>query len=69
MIINPCVRSALAELNLAALDAAVTRVRTRGVGAGESGPQTRFEAGDAVVVLGEPNGLAAAEIRLLQGTK
>jgi len=29
-------------------------------------PQTRFEAGD-VVVLGEPDGLAAAEIRLLQG--
>jgi monovalent cation:H+ antiporter-2, CPA2 family len=36
---------------------------------GEPGPETRVEAGDAVVVLGEPDGLAAAEIRLLQGTK
>jgi Trk K+ transport system NAD-binding subunit len=29
----------------------------------------RFEAGDVVVVLGEPDALEAAEIRLLQGTK
>ena len=36
---------------------------------GEPGPETRFEAGDVVVVLGEPDGLAAAEIRLLQGVK
>jgi len=31
-------------------------------------PEIRFEAGD-VVVLGEPDSLAAAEMRLLQGTK
>ena len=37
--------------------------------AGEPGPQTRFEAGDVVVVLGEPDSLVAAEILLLQGTK
>ncbi len=29
----------------------------------------RFEAGDVVVVLGEPDALEAAEIRLLQGKK
>ena len=32
-------------------------------------PETRLEAGDVVVVLGEPDALEAAEIRLLQGTK
>jgi len=59
----------LAELDLAALGAAVTRVRRRGIRASEPAPETRFEAGDVVVLLGEPDGLAAAEIRLLQGMK
>ena len=59
----------LAELDLAALGAAATRVRRRGIRVGEPTPETRFEAGDVVVVLGEPDSLAAAEIRLLQGTK
>jgi len=38
----------------------------RGIRVGEQRPETRFEAGDMVVVLGEPDSLAAAEIRLLQ---
>ncbi|MFH1043540.1 MAG: monovalent cation:proton antiporter-2 (CPA2) family protein [Pseudomonadota bacterium] len=59
----------LAELDLAALGASVTRVRRRGIRVGEPGPETRFESGDVVVVLGEPESLAAAEILLLQGTK
>jgi len=59
----------LAELDLASLGAGVTRVRRRGIRVGEPGPETRFEAGDVVVMLGEPDGLAAAEIRLLQGAK
>jgi CPA2 family monovalent cation:H+ antiporter-2 len=59
----------LAELDLAALSAAVTRVRRRGIRSSEPGPETRFETGDVVVVLGEPDALEAAEIRLLQGTK
>ncbi len=57
----------LAELELARLGAAVTRVRRRGIRVGEPGAETRFEAGDVVVVFGEPDSLAAAEIRLLQG--
>ena len=57
----------LAELDLAALGAAVTRVRRRGIRFGEPAPETRFEAGDVVVVLGEPDALEAAEIRLLKG--
>ncbi|MBE0620212.1 MAG: cation:proton antiporter [Burkholderiales bacterium] len=59
----------LAELDLTALSAAVTRVRRRGIRASEPAPETRFEEGDVVVVLGEPDALEAAEIRLLQGTK
>jgi monovalent cation:H+ antiporter-2, CPA2 family len=59
----------LAELDLEALGGAVTRVRRRGIRVGEPAPETRFEAGDVVVVLGEPDALEAAEIRLLQGTK
>ena len=59
----------LAELDLAALAASVTRVRRRGIRASEPAPETRFEAGDVLVVLGELDALEAAEIRLLQGTK
>ena len=59
----------LAELGLATLNASVTRVRRRGIRVGEPGPETRFEEGDVVVVLGEPDSLAAAEILLLQGSK
>jgi K+:H+ antiporter len=61
------VGKSLAELDLAALGAAVTRVRRRGIRSGEPGPETRFETGDVVVVLGEPDALEAAEIRLLTG--
>jgi len=60
---------ALAEVDLPALGASVSRVRRRGIRMGEPGPGTHFEAGDVVVLLGEPDSLAAAEIRLLQGTK
>ena len=35
----------------------------------EPAPETRLEAGDVVVVRGEPDALEEAEIRLLQGTK
>ncbi len=57
----------LAELDLAALRGEVTAVRRRGIRADEPGPETRFQAGDVVVLLGRPNALEAAERRLLQG--
>ncbi len=57
----------LGELDFAALNAVVTRVRRRGIRVGEPAPETRFETGDVVVVLGEPDALEATEIRLLQG--
>ena len=59
----------LAELELSSFGAAVTRVRRRGIRVGEPAPETRFESGDVVVVLGEPDALEAAEFRLLQGAK
>ena len=59
----------LGELDFAALGADGDAVRRRGIRVGEPAPETRFEAGDVVVLLGEPDALEAAEIRLLQGTK
>ncbi len=57
----------LAELDLSRLGGEVTAVRRRGIRADEPGPETRFEAGDVVVLLGRPDALDAAEGRLLQG--
>ena len=58
---------ALAELGLDRLGAEVTAVRRRGIRADEPGPETRFEAGDVIVLLGRPDALEKAETRLLQG--
>ncbi len=57
----------LAELDLGRLGVEVTAVRRRGIRADEPGPETRFEAGDVLVLLGRPDALDAAEARLLQG--
>jgi CPA2 family monovalent cation:H+ antiporter-2 len=57
----------LAELDLGRPGVEVTAVRRRGIRADEPGPETRFEAGDVLVLLGRPDALDAAEARLLQG--
>jgi CPA2 family monovalent cation:H+ antiporter-2 len=57
----------LAELALAERGAEARAVRRRGIRAEDPGPETRFEAGDVVVLLGLPDALEAAETRLLQG--
>jgi monovalent cation:H+ antiporter-2, CPA2 family len=57
----------LAELDLGRPGVEVTAVRRRGIRADEPGPETRFEAGDVLVLLGRPAALDAAEARLLQG--
>jgi CPA2 family monovalent cation:H+ antiporter-2 len=57
----------LAGLGLDGLGVEVTAVRRRGIRADEPSPETRFEAGDVVVLLGHPDALDAAETRLLQG--
>lgn len=55
----------LGELALAQV--AVAAVRRRGVRSLDPAPDTRLEAGDVLVLLGDPVALAAAEQKLLQG--
>ncbi|WP_313950792.1 cation:proton antiporter [Accumulibacter sp.] len=57
----------LGELAVQALGVEVTAVRRRNIRALEPSPETRFDVGDVVVLLGTPSALAAAEERLLRG--
>ncbi len=61
------VERTLAELALSAIGVEVTAVRRRGIRAEEPGPETRLKAGDVLVLLGRPDALEAAEIRLMKG--
>jgi CPA2 family monovalent cation:H+ antiporter-2 len=54
----------LAELNLEQMDVRVTAVRRRNIRGVAPEPETRLQEGDAVVLLGRPAALAAAELRL-----
>jgi CPA2 family monovalent cation:H+ antiporter-2 len=60
------VGKSLDELNLEAFGCEVSAIRRRGIRAMEPVPETRLEQGDVIVVLGEPEALAAAEERLLK---
>ena len=57
----------LSALNLAALHVEVTAVCRRNVRTVQPGPDTVIEEGDVVVMLGPEEGVAAAEMKLLQG--
>jgi len=57
----------LGEIDLGALDVEVTAVRRRGIRGVAPEAATRVEEGDTLVLLGVPEDLAAAEIRLVQG--
>lgn len=57
----------LAELGLDRFEVTVSVIRRRGIRAVSPSPDARLEAGDVVVLLGVPDGLAAGEGRLLQG--
>lgn len=57
----------LGELDLAALEVEVTAVRRRNVRTLTPAADTRIEEGDVVVLLGVPENLAAAEMKLMQG--
>jgi CPA2 family monovalent cation:H+ antiporter-2 len=57
----------LGELDLTPHGVEVTGVRRRGTRSVHPADDWRFEAGDAVVLLGRPQGIARAEQRLLQG--
>jgi len=56
----------LDEINLDQFGCEVSAIRRRGIRAVEPAPETRLEEGDVVVVLGTPEGITAAEERLLQ---
>ena len=56
-----------AQLDLAALRIEVTAVRRRNVRTMEPAPDTVVEEGDVVVMMGTEEGVAAAEMKLLQG--
>jgi CPA2 family monovalent cation:H+ antiporter-2 len=57
----------LGDMNVAAMDVQVTAVRRRGSRDVNPSAQTTLQAGDVLVMLGTPDRLAKAEIRLLQG--
>lgn len=59
----------LAELNLAELAVTVTAVRRRNIRGFNPQASTRLEAGDVVILLGEAEGLSAAEMRLRRGER
>ncbi len=57
----------LGDLGLRRLGVEVTAIRRGNIRGLEPSLETRFRAGDVVVVLGTPTAVAAAETRLLQG--
>ncbi len=57
----------LAAFNLESLGATLVNLRRRGSHDFEFGPDTCLEAGDTLVLRGEPEALAAAEMRLAEG--
>ncbi len=60
----PVLGKTLAELNLAEIGVSVSAVRRHNIRGVDPQPDTRLEAGDALVLLGRPAALAAAELRL-----
>ena len=63
----PAVGRTLGELDLGALGVQVTAVRRKGSREIDPGPETRVRPADVLVLLGSPEELARAEIRILQG--
>jgi len=56
----------LDDLDLETFGCEVSAIRRRGIRAVEPAPETELEEGDVVVLLGDPEAIAAAEERLLQ---
>jgi len=62
-----CIGKTLSSLGLEPLGVTVTALRRRDIRSASPTPETCFEAGDVVVLMGVVDSLAAAEIRLLKG--
>ena len=56
----------LDNLDLERFGCEVSAIRRRGIRAVEPAPETQLKEGDVVVLLGDPEAIAAAEERLLQ---
>jgi CPA2 family monovalent cation:H+ antiporter-2 len=70
VVLNPGawgIGKTIADLGLDRFEVSVSVIRRRGIRAVSPSPEARFEAGDVVVLLGVPDGLAAGEGRLLKG--
>jgi len=70
VVLNPgawAIGRSIEALGLKRFDVTVSVIRRRGIRAVSPTPEARFEAGDVVVLLGVPDGLAAGENRLLKG--
>ncbi|MEO1766255.1 monovalent cation:proton antiporter-2 (CPA2) family protein [Thiobacter aerophilum] len=63
----PTLGRTLAELDLDSLGVEVTAVRRHGVRGLDPGPELRLEAGDSLILMGLPDDLALAELRLTRG--
>ncbi|MEJ5209962.1 MAG: monovalent cation:proton antiporter-2 (CPA2) family protein [Burkholderiales bacterium] len=63
----PTLGRTLGELELDSLGVQVTAVRRHGVRGVEPGPDLRLEAGDSLILMGLPEALALAELRLTRG--
>ncbi len=70
VVLNPGawgIGKTLAQLGLERFEITVSVIRRRGIRGVSPSPEARLEAGDVVVLLGVPDGLAAGEERLLKG--
>lgn len=70
LVLNPGawgIGKTIADLGLERFEVSVSAIRRRGIRAVSPSPEARLEAGDVVVLLGAPDGLAAGENRLLKG--
>ncbi len=70
VVLNPGawgIGRSLDEIDLQRFGVSVSLIRRRGIRAVSPSPEARPEAGDVVVIMGVPDGLAASENRLLKG--
>lgn len=61
-----CLGKTLRELDLESLGTTVVNIRRRGAHGFVFGPETQIEVGDILILRGEPEALAAAEMRLAE---
>ncbi|MDX1670541.1 MAG: TrkA C-terminal domain-containing protein, partial [Limnobacter sp.] len=57
--------ASIEELGILDLGVEVTGIRRRGIRGGDPAPQTRLEAGDVLILKGQPDALALSESLIL----